>query len=217
MFLSECLQRTHVATSTSVADVVIFLLEGKLWKRGQVEVFRIFLSSSSPTVGWLLHSGCQHSTHTHQVSEKLSMFELCKKYEYCDKVQIMWKSPDLYECSTVWMEFLWECMKEGDELGNEWVWRVFSLTTIIIAMQQIFKVEYFLYIILLFLLFLSFNGVWKMNATLNVNKLLNIWEFEWSFYPEVKMLEKVWKWGIFLKIPSSARMRRNGKYLWNDE
>ena len=146
--------------------------------------------------------------HTNQyknlnVAKKLPVFELqlCKKYKCCEKVELTRESSNLCKHFTVWMEFLWECMKEGEELENELVWSDVSLTTIIIAIQQSLKESWI------------FSKVLCDVSCLNLSTNCEICiSFEWNFYLEawmtgwaLKILEKV-----SLNVPSFTLLKDVG-------
>ena len=117
MYLSDCLQRTavkwalmyHFSTEVKIAEA------RESWSWG----FQNFLSPSPlcqlAPPPWL---STLHPIHTNAKISKWPKSYQC--LNYCDKVELMWESPYLCECFTVWMEFLWECMKEGEQLKNEW-------------------------------------------------------------------------------------------------
>ncbi len=48
-----------------------------------------------------------------------------KKYEWYEKVELMWESPKGCERFKVSMEFLRECMNEWEEVEDEQIWRFF--------------------------------------------------------------------------------------------
>ena len=71
------------------------------------------------------------------------------------------------------------------------------------------------------------NAVKKLNSVEKVLIFVNVQQFEWSFYVEVRMtqwalnmLEKVWKLKIFedsFICLNGEKWVKNVKYLWNYE
>ena len=115
-FLSDCLQRSTLGTSTSVLTSWCFYFSAGVnivemvasWRRDFLNKLQLLLTLSVGPCTLAVSI----PPHTHQcknlkVAEKFPMFEvrLCKKYECCDKAEFRGESPNLCERLTVWMEF----------------------------------------------------------------------------------------------------------------